>query len=123
VSTATSPIAGSAASKADHEPLGAAPHRFQQSNLVVLGASGRTGRLVVEQALAAGHFVTALVRSPEKLTLRHPKLRVVVGDATDPSRCPERSRAQRPSSARSAAEGRSSPTHPGRSARRPEGQE
>jgi uncharacterized protein YbjT (DUF2867 family) len=55
------------------------------SNLVVLGASGRTGRLVVEHALAAGHSVTALVRSPEKLTLRHPKLRVVVGDATDPS--------------------------------------
>ena len=29
--------------------------------LVVLGATGRTGRLVVEQALAAGHNVTALV--------------------------------------------------------------
>ena len=55
------------------------------TNLVVLGASGRTGRLAVELALAAGHSVTALVRSPEKLTLRHPKLRVVVGDATDPS--------------------------------------
>jgi uncharacterized protein YbjT (DUF2867 family) len=54
------------------------------SNLVVLGASGRTGLLVVEAALAAGHSVTALVRSPEKLALRHPKLRVVIGDATDP---------------------------------------
>ena len=31
-------------------------------NLVVLGATGRTGQLVVEQALAAGHTVTALVR-------------------------------------------------------------
>ncbi len=39
--------------------------------LLVLGASGRTGRLVVEQALAAGHTVTALVRSPEKLTIRN----------------------------------------------------
>jgi uncharacterized protein YbjT (DUF2867 family) len=54
-------------------------------NLVVLGATGRTGRLVVEQALAAGHAVTALVRSPEKLTLRNPNLRVVMGDATDTS--------------------------------------
>ena len=27
-------------------------------NLVVLGATGRTGRLVVDQALAAGHAVT-----------------------------------------------------------------
>jgi len=54
-------------------------------NLVVLGASGGTGRLVVEQALAAGHTVTALVRSPERLTLRNPNLHVMAGQATDPS--------------------------------------
>jgi uncharacterized protein YbjT (DUF2867 family) len=54
-------------------------------NLVVLGATGRTGRLVVEKALAAGHTVTALVRSPEKLTTGHPKLRVVAGEATETS--------------------------------------
>ncbi len=52
-------------------------------NLVILGATGRTGRLVVEQALAAGHTVTALVRSPEKLTSANPNLRVVTGQATD----------------------------------------
>src|SRR5207302_8934392 len=51
--------------------------------LVVLGANGRTGRLVVEQALAAGHNVTALVRSPEKLTIRNSGLRIVAGGATD----------------------------------------
>jgi uncharacterized protein YbjT (DUF2867 family) len=54
-------------------------------NLVVLGATGRTGSLVVEQALAAGHTVTALVRSPEKLTTRNPNLRVVAGAVTDTS--------------------------------------
>jgi uncharacterized protein YbjT (DUF2867 family) len=54
-------------------------------NLLVLGATGRTGRLVVEQALAAGHTVTALVRSPEKLTIRDSNLRVVAGRATDPA--------------------------------------
>jgi len=54
-------------------------------NLVVLGATGRTGRLVVEQALAAGHTVTALVRSPQKLTAANPNLRVVYGEATDKS--------------------------------------
>jgi len=53
-------------------------------NLVVLGATGGTGRLVVEQALAAGHTVTALVRSPEKLAVRDPNLHVVAGQATDP---------------------------------------
>ena len=52
-------------------------------NLVVLGATGRTGQLVVEQALAAGHTVTALVRSLEKLTIRNSSLRVVAGSATD----------------------------------------
>src|ERR1700674_4918184 len=52
-------------------------------NLLVLGATGRTGRLVVEQALVAGHTVTALVRSPEKLTIVNSKLRVVAGEATD----------------------------------------
>ncbi len=52
-------------------------------NLVILGATGRTGRLAVEQALAAGHTVTALVRSPEKLTIRNSTLRVVAGKATD----------------------------------------
>jgi uncharacterized protein YbjT (DUF2867 family) len=54
-------------------------------NLLVLGATGRTGRLVVEQALAAGHTVTALVRSPQKLTTDNSKLRVVIGEATDAS--------------------------------------
>jgi uncharacterized protein YbjT (DUF2867 family) len=53
-------------------------------NLVVLGATGGTGRLVVEQALAAGHTVTALVRSPEKLGTSQPNLRVISGSATDP---------------------------------------
>jgi len=54
-------------------------------NIVVLGATGRTGRLVVEQALAADHTVTALVRSPEKLAVSNPNLNVVAGQATDPS--------------------------------------
>ena len=52
-------------------------------NLSVLGATGRTGSLVVEQALAAGHTVTALVRSPQKLNMTNPNLRVITGEATD----------------------------------------
>jgi uncharacterized protein YbjT (DUF2867 family) len=52
-------------------------------NLVILGATGGTGRLVVEKALAAGHAVTALVRSPEKLTIRNSSLHVIAGKATD----------------------------------------
>src|SRR5258708_34665757 len=52
--------------------------------LAVLGATGATGRLVVEVALAASHTVTAIVRSPEKLATSHPNLRVVTGSATNP---------------------------------------
>lgn len=48
--------------------------------LLILGASGGTGRLLVGQALDAGHAVTALVREPARLVLSHPSLRLVIGD-------------------------------------------
>ena len=54
-------------------------------HLLVLGATGSTGQLVVSQALAAGHSVTALVRSPEKITTAHPNLTVIKGQPTDPA--------------------------------------
>jgi len=38
-------------------------------HIVVAGASGRTGRLVVQQALRAGHRVTALARTPFNIDL------------------------------------------------------
>lgn len=51
--------------------------------LAVLGASGRTGQLIVEQALAAGHQVRALVRDPTSMKTPSASLEVVVGDATE----------------------------------------
>ena len=52
--------------------------------LAVLGATGRTGRRVVEYALAAGRPVRALARHPEALAdLAGPALTVVQGDAVD----------------------------------------
>lgn len=38
--------------------------------LLVIGETGRTGRLIVEQALARGHEVVALVRDPSALPSR-----------------------------------------------------
>ncbi|MBV8171409.1 MAG: NAD(P)H-binding protein [Candidatus Eremiobacteraeota bacterium] len=52
-------------------------------NVVVFGASGRTGRLVVEQALDKGHSVTAFVRRSLDGVSENPKLQVAVGDAAD----------------------------------------
>jgi len=49
--------------------------------LLIVGGSGGTGRLLVGQALAAGHAVTAFVRDPARLPGSHASLRVVVGDA------------------------------------------
>lgn len=53
--------------------------------IVLLGANGRTGRQVIRVALEAGHSVTALVRSKDKLAdISHERLAVRVGDACDP---------------------------------------
>ena len=51
--------------------------------LFVIGATGRTGREIVQQALARGHHVTAFVRSPESMTLKNDRLTVLKGDAMD----------------------------------------
>jgi uncharacterized protein YbjT (DUF2867 family) len=52
--------------------------------VTVFGATGGTGRLVVDQALAAGHDVTALVRDPRRLGPTGARVQVEVGDARDP---------------------------------------
>lgn len=51
--------------------------------IVVFGASGKTGSLLVEQALNAGHEVVAYVRRPNSVTSANPKLQLVVGSLSD----------------------------------------
>jgi putative NADH-flavin reductase len=50
--------------------------------ILVVGAAGRTGRQIVEQALGHGHTVRAMVRSTE-LDLAHDRLEVVAGEVLD----------------------------------------
>src|SRR5580704_1026206 len=50
--------------------------------IIVFGATGSTGKLIVTQALAKGHAVTAFVRNPEGLP-QDPHLRVIQGDVFD----------------------------------------
>lgn len=52
--------------------------------ITVFGATGTVGRLVVEQALGAGHEVTAFTRDRSRVAARHERLTVVEGDVTDP---------------------------------------
>ncbi len=52
--------------------------------VLVLGANGPTGRLVVQRALDRGFDVTASTRRPDAFPIRDDRLRVAGGDATDP---------------------------------------
>ena len=51
--------------------------------LFLIGATGRTGREIVQQALERGHHVTAFVRSPENIALKNERLVVLKGNAMD----------------------------------------
>ncbi|WP_043441025.1 NAD(P)-dependent oxidoreductase [Arthrobacter sp. L77] len=53
------------------------------ATIAVFGGTGRTGRHVLEQALAAGHEVRALARSASSVRARDPRLIVVEGDVLD----------------------------------------
>ena len=54
-------------------------------HITVFGANGATGKHVVEQALAAGHRVRAVVRDPKSIDGSHERLEVVRGDVMDAS--------------------------------------
>jgi len=53
--------------------------------LLLLGATGRTGRQILAQALQQGHAVTALVRDASRLAEGGPALTAVEGLVTDPA--------------------------------------
>lgn len=55
-------------------------------NVFIIGATGATGKLVVQQVLEAGHGVKAVVRSPEKLKAleeAHPAFTQIKGNVLD----------------------------------------
>lgn len=56
----------------------------QSMTILVIGATGSIGSLVVEEALRQGHSVRALVRSPVKARRLPAKAEAVVGDLTEP---------------------------------------
>lgn len=51
--------------------------------IAIFGATGETGRQLVEQALATGYQVVAYVRNPSKLSTKHENLTIVQGELAD----------------------------------------
>jgi uncharacterized protein YbjT (DUF2867 family) len=63
-------------------PSSGGSHRHP-SRLLIVGATGGTGRQLVKQALERGYVVTAFVRDPSRLQVDHPQLTVTQGDVLD----------------------------------------
>ncbi len=53
------------------------------TRIVVFGATGGTGKRLVDQALAEGYEVVAYARDPSKLGISHERLTVVKGELSD----------------------------------------
>jgi uncharacterized protein YbjT (DUF2867 family) len=68
--------------------------RQRPSRLLIIGATGGTGRQLVKQSLERGYAVTALVRDPSRLQVVHPGLRVIQGSVLDAGAVAEAARGQ-----------------------------
>jgi putative NADH-flavin reductase len=53
--------------------------------VLIIGATGATGRILMGEALAQGHEVTALARNPSAVAPEDHRPRVLQGNALDPS--------------------------------------
>ena len=53
-------------------------------NILIIGATGGTGKELVNQALEKNYHVTAFVRNPSKLKIKHERLKIVLGNVLNP---------------------------------------
>ncbi len=63
--------------------FGTSGHAQDNQTIVVFGASGSIGGLIVDEALERGHSVIGVSRSPDRLTVEHANFTAVQGDVTD----------------------------------------
>ena len=54
-------------------------------NIAIFGAGGHVGHGILEEALARGHGVVAVVRDPARANIHDPRVKVVTGDAGNPA--------------------------------------
>ncbi|WP_184547328.1 NAD(P)-dependent oxidoreductase [Mucilaginibacter sp. FT3.2] len=55
----------------------------KNKKITVFGGSGAAGLLLIEKALSKGYAVTAFVRTPSKIPIRHDNLTIMQGNLTD----------------------------------------
>src|SRR6059058_6434692 len=56
----------------------------REMKLTIIAATGGIGRQILEQAVAAGHDVTAVVRNPKRLSGSRGGVRIVTADLAAP---------------------------------------
>jgi putative NADH-flavin reductase len=61
------------------------PYTADGMKVLILGGTGRLGRVLVPQAMARGHEVTVLVRDPKRLGGQSQGARAIEGNALDPA--------------------------------------
>lgn len=67
-----------------NHPIPTAQQHLQVMRVIVIGGSGQTGRLVIDEALKRGHKITALLRDTSALPARE-GLNIVKGTPVEPS--------------------------------------
>lgn len=80
---ATGACSGQSGAAESAEDKAATNHASASQTIVVFGASGRIGGLIVTEALDRGHTVIGVSRSPEKLSVDHDSFSAVKGDVTN----------------------------------------
>jgi putative NADH-flavin reductase len=53
------------------------------ANILIIGASHGIGLELLDQSFQQGHYVTAMFRNPQSFSMRHERLRTVLGDVVD----------------------------------------
>lgn len=61
-------------------------------NVILIGASGMVGSAILKELLYRGHKVTAVVRNPDKITVKDNNLEVVKADVADTAKLVEQSK-------------------------------
>jgi putative NADH-flavin reductase len=55
----------------------------QNQTIAVLGATGKSGKYLVDQLIKHGYFIRVLLRDPAKFTIANSRIEIVQGDAGD----------------------------------------